>query len=79
MKGGRYRATIGFRGKRYHIGCYKTFDEAVSARLSAEKVTHDKFVKEYHEWEQKVKSDPEWRKIHPFRFQLNAEELQNHF
>lgn len=79
MKSGRYRASIGFRGKRYHIGCYKTFDEAVSARLSAEKVTHDKFVQEYHEWEQKAKSDPEWRKIHPFRFQLNAEELQNHF
>ena len=79
MKSGKYRVTIGFRGKRYHIGCYKTFDEAVYARLNAEKDTHDKFVQEYHEWEEQAKSDPEWIKSHPFRFQVNAEELQNHF
>lgn len=70
IKSGRYRATIGFRGERYHLGCYPTFEEAVSARLNAEKATHDKFVQEYREWEEKAKLNPEWRKSHPFRFQV---------
>lgn len=44
---GRWRATIGFKGKRYYLGCFHNFDEAVSARKRAEEDLHDRFVREY--------------------------------
>ncbi len=50
MKDGRYRASIGFKRRRYHIGTYGTFDEAVEARLEAEAQIHDGFVRAYRLW-----------------------------
>ena len=44
----RWRVGIGFKGKRYHIGYYKTFEEAKQARLNAEKVIYLPFLKEYY-------------------------------
>ena len=56
LKNGRFRASIGFKGKRYHIGIYRTFEEAVEHRLEAEKQIHDGFVKAYHQWEEQAAS-----------------------
>lgn len=67
LKDGGYRASIGFRGKRYHLGMFTDFNEAVEARINAERLTHDKFVHEYHLWEEKAKADPEWGELNPFR------------
>lgn len=49
-KNGKYRAGIGFKGRRYHLGTYDTFEEAVTARENAEKILHGAFVKQYYEW-----------------------------
>lgn len=43
----RWRATICFKGKRYYLGVYQLFDDAVKARKYAEKSLHDKFVSEF--------------------------------
>ncbi len=45
-KHGKYRAYIGFKGKRYHLGTYDTIDEAVEARKKGEKI-HEDFLREY--------------------------------
>ena len=39
-KNGTYRVGIGFKGKRYNLGTYKTFAEAVDVRLQAEQAIH---------------------------------------
>ena len=42
-----WRATICFKGKRYCLGSYARFEDAVKARKRAEEETHDKFLREY--------------------------------
>ncbi len=42
-----WRATICFKGKRYYLGSYHSFEEAVKARKYAEENLHDKFVREF--------------------------------
>lgn len=42
-----WRAAICFRGKRYHLGSYDYFEDAVNARREAEKEFHDKFLAEF--------------------------------
>ena len=43
---GRYRSIMTFKGKRYELGTYDTFDEAVAARLEGEKMI-DEFVEQF--------------------------------
>ena len=43
----RWRATICFKGRRYYLGSYTRFEDAVHARKEAESKFHDKFLKEY--------------------------------
>lgn len=43
---GKYRAYIGFKGKRYHLGTFETIDEAMEARKNGEKI-HEDFLREY--------------------------------
>jgi len=50
LKNGRYRAVIGFKGKRYNLGTYDTFEEAVEAREYAEDILHGAFVALYYRW-----------------------------
>ena len=61
MKNGRYRTGIGFKGKRYSLGTYDTFAEAVKAREYAENVLHKAFIKEYNQWA--AKEIPEYKLI----------------
>lgn len=42
-----WRAAICFKGKRYYLGCYHTFEEAVKARKRAEEELHDNFLREF--------------------------------
>ena len=46
-KRGRWRASICFKGKRYYLGSYSVFADAVKARKQAEAELHDKFVDEF--------------------------------
>ena len=45
----RWRATICFKGKRYYLGKYKNFEEAVAARKAAEARLHDQFLQTFDE------------------------------
>ena len=42
--GDRYRAHIGLQGKRYNLGTYDTFEEAVESRLHIENALHNGFA-----------------------------------
>ena len=44
---GRWRATICFKGRRYFLGSFEQFAEAVQARKQAEATLHDEFVRSY--------------------------------
>lgn len=43
---GLWRAMICFKGKRYYLGSYHRFEDAVKARKRAEEELHDKFLQE---------------------------------
>ncbi len=70
LKNGKYRVSIGFKGKRFHLGVYNTYEEAVSVRLAAEKQIHGGFVEAYSLWEKKAEADPQWGKEHPCIFEV---------
>lgn len=77
LKSGRYAVNIGFKGKQYYVGRFRTFEEAVSARLEAEKIIHEGFLKAYYVWEEKAKKYPEWAKGNPLVF--NVEKVNGEF
>ena len=43
----RWRATICFKKKRYYLGAYRSFEDAVKARKQAEENLHDRFLQEF--------------------------------
>ena len=43
----RWRAAICFKGRRYYLGSYGQFEDAVKARKRAEEELHDRFLREY--------------------------------
>ncbi len=43
----RWRASICFKGKRYYLGSYANFDDAVRARKQGEERLHDSFLQAY--------------------------------
>ena len=45
----RWRAAICFKGKRYYLGSYSRFEDAVKARKRAEEELHDGFLREFAE------------------------------
>ena len=45
---GRWRASIGFKGKIYSLGTFDTVEEAVEARQGAEKEIFDSFLTSYY-------------------------------
>ena len=48
MLNNKYRASIGFKGKKYHLGTYETLEEASRAREIAEKEIHGAFLEVYY-------------------------------
>ncbi len=46
---GKYKVTIGFRGKRYSLGNFTTYEEAVERRLKAEQDLYGSYLKEYYQ------------------------------
>ena len=74
LREGRYRVTIGFKRQRFQVGCFPTFEEAVQARLEAEELIHNGFVREYRRWEAHAGRDAEWGKTHPFVYEVRKEE-----
>lgn len=69
-KSGSYRVTINFQKKHYLIGTFKTFEEAVEARLDAEESLHAGFVDAYSRWKKKAEADPSWGESNPFYYEV---------
>ncbi len=69
-KDGKFVANIGFKGKRYYIGTYMTFEEAVTARLDVEEEIHGGFLKAYEAWKARADRDQSWRDAHPFYYEI---------
>lgn len=70
---GKWKAGIGLQKKRYYLGTYSTFEEAVSARIRAEELLHDGFLEAYHTWESHAEGDPDWAETHPFYFRVTMQ------
>ncbi|HJB91898.1 MAG TPA: hypothetical protein H9763_10620 [Candidatus Eisenbergiella merdigallinarum] len=66
----RYRVQIGFKGQRFYVGSYPTFEEAIQARLEAEALIHDGFVRAYRSWQERYGQDEEGEKEHPFVYEV---------
>lgn len=71
--GGKYRVSIGFKGKRFSLGTYKDYAEAVEARLEAEHLLHDGFVQSYRRWEECARQNPDWEQENPFIFDVRKD------
>ena len=63
-KDGRYRVTIGFKGKKYHIGIYDTYTDAVEKRLEAEDLIFNGYIQ----------SKEHWDKEEPLIFEVSKED-----
>lgn len=70
MRNGNYKATIGFKRQRFHIGTYADYAMAVEARLEAEELIFKGFLDDYHAWKKRGGNDPEWARKHPFVFDV---------
>lgn len=56
-KNGLYKAAIGFQGKRYYLGTYKTMEEAGIAYQTAKQKLHGGFIKAYTAWNESGKAE----------------------
>lgn len=74
--GNRYRVNIGFQGKRYYLGLYDSFEEAVDVRLEAEKELHGNYIRLYDWWNKKAEADPVWAKENPMVFDVDIQNCE---
>ena len=77
MSNGRYRAYIGFRGEKFILGTYDTYEEAVDCRKDAEEQVYGGFLKAYYEWKEKADKDPAWGEAHPLAFTVEKTDGNN--
>ena len=49
-----WRAAICFKGKRYYLGSYRRFEDAVEVRREAEKRLYDRFLEDFPQEKQKA-------------------------
>ena len=69
-----FRVNIGLQGKRYDLGKYETFDEAVAVRLEVEGFLHDGFVSCFEKWQKKAAVDKQWAARNPFYFKVDKDQ-----
>lgn len=70
-KNNTWRASIGLQNKSYYLGAYKSFDDAVRARLRIEEALHDGFIETYSTWLDKAEEDEAWAEKNPFYFNVH--------
>lgn len=56
-KNGRYRVNIGFKGKKFYVGTFRNYEDAVQARKQAEETIYDAFLEAYRIWNEKEQED----------------------
>ena len=69
-KDGKFIATIGFKNKRYYIGSFRSYEDAVNARLNAEEEIHGGFLEAYEAWNKAAEKNADWAEANPFYFQI---------
>lgn len=69
-KSGAYRVSITFRKTRYNLGSYKSYQDAVRARLDAEQRLHAGYIRAFHGYERHAAADPAWAERHPFFYDV---------
>lgn len=67
---GKWLVTIGLQSKRYYVGLYSKFDDAVKARLHIEEALHDGFVEAYQTWHSQAADNESWANENPFYFNV---------
>lgn len=67
---GKWLVTIGLQSKRYYVGLYSNFNDAVKSRLQIEEALHGGFVEAYQAWQSRAESDEAWAKNNPFFFHV---------
>lgn len=65
-----YTVRIGFKGKKYYVGSYKTIEEAIAARKNAEEIIYKQYLKAYYIWNEKAKNNKEWANQNPLIFNV---------
>lgn len=68
--GDKWLVTIGLQNKRYYVGSYTEFDDAVKARLRMEEALHDGFVEAYQSWHTQAAENEKWAEENPFYFNV---------
>ncbi len=68
MENGKYRAMITFQGKHYNLGHYTRFEDAVQARLEAEEVMHEGYLRALANYEERAGARPDWAEDNPFYY-----------
>lgn len=67
----KYRVNIGFQNKKYYLGTYNNYEEAVRVRKEAEDKIYKSFLNLYDWWRKEADLDPEWGKDNPFEFHID--------
>ena len=62
--------SIGFKGRRYHLGTFDDFADAVEKRKEAEELMHSGFIQAQEAWERKASADPSWGEANPLYFDV---------
>ena len=70
-KNHKFRVSIGFKGKRFHVGTFNDYEDAVNARLEVEQLIHDRFVQAYTAWSERASKNPEWAKTNELHFEVD--------
>ena len=70
LRNGKYRATIGFKGKRFYIGTFVDYQDAVQARQEAENTIHEGFVRAWYSWNRQAEKDPGWARNNPLVYEI---------
>ena len=73
-KNGSYRAAITFRKAHYTLGYFKTFSEAVQARLDAEETLHAGYIQANENYEKHARRDPAWAAANPFYYHVTRQD-----
>jgi len=64
---GKYVAKIVFQKKQYHLGSYRSIEDAAQVRRRAESVLFDELADYYDEYRQYADAHPGWEAENPIR------------
>lgn len=67
---GRWLVSIGLKSRRYYIGLFADYDEAVRARLRMEEILQKGYEETYQNWQTQAQMDSAWAEAHPFYYNV---------